>query len=209
MEALWPSSQGITTSSGSGAGSLHDDQLGFNDIWSSHVPEEDDAFVTDMALVTSYSSSELKSGERFNVKVPPAFNGVEPWYVYEELVRDWCDITSIEKDKQGPLLRQRLTGEALVYKPQIDKEKLKNANEVSGIPQGVKYFLDFLRPKHLKNPAAFFLYRLVQYMRVHRGRMEIGRWCTRFDVLRMRLHEAWMDTHVPFEPAHGTSLKRD
>ena len=95
MEALWPSSQGITTSSGSGAGSLHDDQLGFNDIWSSHVPEEDDAFATDMALVTSYSSSELKSGERFNVKVPPAFNGVEPWYVFEELVRDWCDITSI------------------------------------------------------------------------------------------------------------------
>ena len=164
MEALWPSSQGITTSSGSGAGSLHDDQMSFNDIWSSHIPEADDAFNTEMALVTTYSSTELRSGERFNVKIPLAFNGVEPWYIYEEYVRDWCDITSIDKDKQGPLLRERLTGEALVYKPQMDKEKLKKDKEVFGIPEGAKYFLDFLRPKHLKNPAAFFLYRLVQYL---------------------------------------------
>ena len=153
MEVLSPSHQGIPTSSGSGAGSLHDDDHSFSAIWSDmNIPEEDEAFNTEMALVTTYSSTELRSGERFNVKIPPAFNGVEPWFVYEELVRDWCDITTIDKDKQGPLLRQRLVGEALVYKPQIDKAKLKSDKETStGIPEGVKYFLDYMRPKHLKS----------------------------------------------------------
>ena len=31
-------------------------------------------------------------------------------------------------------------------------------------------------------------------MRIHRGKLDFGRWCSKFDVMKLRLNEAWMDT---------------
>ena len=140
MESLWPSdAQGTGTSSGSGA-DFHNDGFswttGFS--WTNNA-ETTDALDTEMAFMTeaSYSSSgDLKPGERFNHKTAPSFNGMERWYIFEELVWDWCDITIIEPEKRGPHLRNRLTGDAIVKKLQMDKEKFKQED-------GVRYFWTF------------------------------------------------------------------
>ena len=184
VEAIWPSTQQVETSSGSGAVPLHDDFSWTNSVDVGDVLEQEMTYMVEAAHAVS---GDLKPGERFNTKTAPAFNGTERWYIYEELVRDWEDITTIEVEKRGAHLRNRLTGDAVVYKPQMDKEKLKGEG-------GVQYFLDFLRPLHLKDASAVFLFRLVQYMRIHRGKLDFGRWCSRFDVMKLRLFEAWDDT---------------
>ena len=190
MESFWPSdAQGIGTSSGSGA-DFHTDGFSFSGSFSWTNNEVTDALDTEMVYMAEASygaGGDLKPGERFNAKTAPAFNGLERWYIFEELVWDWCDITIVDQEKRGPHLRNRLTGDAIVYKPQMDKEKLKTED-------GVKYFLDFLRPLHLQDADAVFLFRLVQYMRIHRGKLDFGKWCSKFDVMKLRLFEAWKDT---------------
>ena len=134
MEALWPSdAQGNTTSSGSGAATLHGEDFSWTGM--DYLQDPLDAEMSFMAEAYA-TSGDLKPGERFNTKTAPSFNGQERWYIFEELVLDWCDITVIDEDKRGAHLRNRLTGDAIVYKPQMDKEKLKGAG-------GVKYFLTF------------------------------------------------------------------
>ena len=155
MESLWPSdAQGVGTSSGSGA-DFHNDGFSFLGSFSwTNTADVNDDLGTEMAYMAdaTYSvSGDLKPGERFNAKTAPAFNGVERWYIFEELVWDWCDITVIDPDKRGPHLRNRLIGDAIVYKLQMDREKFKTED-------GVKYFLDFLRPLHLKDADAVFLF---------------------------------------------------
>ena len=200
MDAIWPQSQGYPTSSGSGALRFHEEEEHFS--WTNNASDFQDALDEEMALVgeaTTAASSDLKPGERFNHKVAPSFDGNERWYVFEELVRDWCDITSIDVKQRGPHLRKRLTGSAIVFKPQFDKTKLKEAD-------GVEYFLDFLRPHHLKDADAVFLFRLVQYMRIHRGKADFGSWVQKFDVMKLRLNEAWMCTMEPFVLKDGESM---
>ena len=45
-------------------------------------------------------------------KVPPHYNGLTSWFNYEELIDDWVDITTLDEDKRGPALRNRLIGAA-------------------------------------------------------------------------------------------------
>ena len=200
MDAIWPQSQGYPTSSGSGALRFHEEEEHFS--WTNNASDFQDALDEEMALMgeaTTAASSDLKPGERFNHKVAPSFDGIERWYVFEELVRDWCDITSIDVKQRGPHLRNRLTGSAIVFKPQFDKTKLKEED-------GVEYFLDFLRPHHLKDADAVFLFRLVQYMRIHRGKADFGSWVQKFDVMKLRLNEAWMCTMEPLVLKDGETM---
>ena len=199
MDAIWPQSQGYPTSSGSGAERFHDDD---NYSWTNSCDQPDalDQEMVLMAEASAAASSDLKPGERFNHKVAPSFDGNERWYVFEELVRDWCDITSIDVKQRGPHLRNRLTGSAIAFKPQFDKAKLKEED-------GVEYFLDFLRPHHLKDADAVFLFRLVQYMRIHRGKQDFGSWVQKFDVMKLRLHEAWMCTLDPLVLKDGETME--
>ena len=90
---------------------------------------------------------------------------MNPWV--EELVNDWLDFTVVAEEQRGPWLRHRLAGEAIVYKPMMDREKLKDKEN------GVQYFMDFLRPYFLKGVQNVFLYRLFQFMKLRRGRLEI------------------------------------
>ena len=127
VEALWPSTQQVETSRGSGAKSVHDDISWTDSADVGDVLAEEMTYMVEAAHAVS---GDLKPGERFNTKTAPAFNGNERWYIYEELVRDWEDITTIEPDKRGAHLRSRLTADAVVYKPQMDKEKLKGEGGV-------------------------------------------------------------------------------
>ena len=55
-------------------------------------------------------------------KVPPSYDGKTSWFSYEDAIDDWCDITELEDEKRGPALRNRLEGEAAVYKRVLDRD---------------------------------------------------------------------------------------
>ena len=57
-------------------------------------------------------------------KVPPGFDGRTLWSAYEEAIAEWCHITELDPTKRGPALRPRLDGEAAIYKPMLDRDKL-------------------------------------------------------------------------------------
>ena len=49
-------------------------------------------------------------------KIPPTFDGRSSWFAYEEKLDDWLDITTVDPEKQGPSLKNRLIGDAAHYK---------------------------------------------------------------------------------------------
>ena len=67
-------------------------------------------------------------------KIPPSFDGRSSWFAYEEAVDDWVDITTLGAEKLGPSLRNRLGGDAAIYKSLLDRDRLKDPNF------GVRYF---------------------------------------------------------------------
>ena len=116
------------TSSGSGAGNNDEEDyyeeeqdFGMQD-WNSYEdeeapPQESDTFAGDSYVASqghTLGSSELKQGELFNHKVPPAFDGNMSWFTFEEYVKDWIEITSIDVKQRGPMLRNRLKGNAQI-----------------------------------------------------------------------------------------------
>ena len=76
----------------------------------------------------------LSAFQQVTTKVPPSYDGRSSWFAFEDAVDDWCDITELEPEKRGPALRNRLEGEAAIYKRLLDREALKNKED------GVRYF---------------------------------------------------------------------
>ena len=84
-------------------------------------------------------------------KIPPSFGGRISWFAFEEAVDDWLDITTLAPEKQAPSLKNRLTGDAVIYKPLLDREILRNPEN------GVRYFKQTLRPHFVKGQQAVFI----------------------------------------------------
>ena len=154
------------------------------------IHEDDDWGDSPTALV-SYGGQPMNMYQQVTTKVPPAFNGTTSWFAYEEAIDDWCDITELEPEKRGPALRNRLEGEAAVYKPLLDRDQLRHPQE------GVKYFKQALRPHFVKSSQSVFLWRFFQLFKAHRGSQDMLRWIGRLSVLRKRIGEAWMDLFTP------------
>ena len=112
-------------------------------------------------------------------KVLPSYDGKISWFFYEDAIDDWWDITELEDKKKGPALRNRLEGEATVYKRVLDRDALK-ANDPPGA--GVEYFKRILRPYFVKGSINVFLYRFMQFVRFNRGLIDMMKWMTRFRV---------------------------
>ena len=102
---------------------------------------EDDDWSDGPAAMVTYGNSPVSMVQQVTTKIPPMFNGTTSWFAYEEAIEDWCDITELEPDKRGPALRNRLEGDAAVYRPLLDRDLLRDAIT------GVKYFKDNLRSK--------------------------------------------------------------
>ena len=66
-----------------------------------------------------------------------------------ELIDDWLDLTVLEAEKRGPPLKNRLVGDAEMYKGLLDRESLRAAD-------GVKYFRDTWRPHFIKGSQSVF-----------------------------------------------------
>ena len=85
------------------------------------VDEENDQALISVDTSQCYGSSELPPGALMTTKIPPSFDG-SSWFVYEDLLDDWEDITVIDEETRGPLVRNRLTGEAAIYKRSLDRD---------------------------------------------------------------------------------------
>ena len=91
------------------------------------------------------------STRTMSAKVAPSYNGNTSWFQYEELIDEWCDLTTIEASKRGPNLKSRLFGEAQYLKALLEGARLKDEDT------GVQYFKDTLRPNFIKNKEHVFL----------------------------------------------------
>ena len=131
---------------------------------------------------------QLMMTTQVTTKVPPGFDGKTSWFAFEDAIDDWCDITELEAEKWGPALRNRLEGEASVYKRLLDREQLREPNG-----RGVEYFKRTLRPHFVKGAETVFLYRFMRFMKNNRGNAELMKWMTRFQIDGRRLEESWMD----------------
>jgi hypothetical protein len=118
-------------------------------------PENDEEDAAFMQEAFAMKDDEAWSSDKMTAKVPPAYDGLSSFFAYEEYVEEWLLITTIEPDKQAPLLRFRLKGNALTVKRLLDQDRLKGAG-------AVKYFLDTLRPFFVKDRGHVFLWRFLR-----------------------------------------------
>ena len=86
-------------------------------------------------------------------KIHPSFDGRTSWFAFEEAVEDWCDLTELAPEKQTPALKQRLEGEAAVYKPLLDRDLLR------GPERGIKYRIETIRPHFVKGAQGVLMWR--------------------------------------------------
>ncbi len=73
----------------------------------------------------SYAIHHDNSMRTMSAKVAPSYNGNTSWFQYEELIDEWCDLTTIEASKRGPNLKCRLFGEAQFLKALLEGNRLK------------------------------------------------------------------------------------
>ena len=110
-----------------------------------------------------HGGGPLMMTTQVTTKVPPGFQGKTSWFAFEDAIDDWCDITELETEKWGPALRNRLEGEASVYKRLLDRDELRQPNG-----RGVEYFKRTLRPHCVKGAQTVFLYRFMKFMKNNR-----------------------------------------
>ena len=103
----------------------------------------------------------------------------------------------MDDEKRGPALRNRLEGDATIYKRMLDREQLKSKEN------GGAYFKRTLKPLFVKGSVTVFLYRFQHFMNLRRGSSDLMKWMSRFEIQLMRLEKAWGDTLTPTgDPAH-------
>ena len=98
---------------------------------------------------------------------------------YEEAIDDWLNITSVDPSKQGPLLKSRLNGDALLHRELLDKDQQKDPTE------GVT------RPH--SGCVCSCLFRLLCFFNHTRHNSEFLRFISKFEMLLRRLKAAWTD----------------
>ena len=100
----------------------------------------DDSESYEMRQWMQRHGGQLMMTTQATTKIPPGFDGIR------------CDITEVESEKWGPALRNRLEGEASVFKRLLDREELRQQNG-----RGVEYFKRTLRPHFVKGAQTVFL----------------------------------------------------
>ncbi|CAE7453065.1 unnamed protein product, partial [Symbiodinium pilosum] len=150
-----------------------------------------------MQAMSTYDKTRMSPFSLVTTKIPPSFDGKTSWLANEDAIYDWCDITDLDDEKRGPSLRNKLEGDAAIYKKILDRDALKNKED------GVLYFKRMLRPFFVKGNANVFLDRFQQFMNLRRGSSNLMKWMSRFQIQLKRLEEAWGDTLTPIsDPAH-------
>ena len=79
-----------------------------------------------LATMSANATRELGAGERYNRKIGPSFNGIMSFWIFQQDVQDWEDITDLKEEQRGPELKNRLQGEPATYKLELDRDLLKD-----------------------------------------------------------------------------------
>jgi len=87
----------------------------------------DDDFFDEPSAYVTYGNQPMTTYQQVTTKIPPMFNGTTSWFAYEEAIEDWCDITELDAEKRGPALRNRLEGDAAVYRSLLDRDQFRDA----------------------------------------------------------------------------------
>ena len=135
-----------------------------------------------------HGGSTLMTTTQVTTKVPPSFDGKTSWFAFEDAIDDWCDITELEQEKWGPAMRNRLEGEAAVYKRLLDRNELRQPNG-----RGIEYFKRTLTPHFVKGSQTICLYICMKFMKNTPGNGDLMKWMTRFQIDGRRLAESRMD----------------
>ena len=131
------------------------------------------------------STDRWTASSGITVKIPPLFDGSTSWFKYEELIDDWLDLTQLEVGKRGQALKNRLVGDASMYKGFLDRESLRPE-------EGVKYFTYTLRHQFIKGALSVFTQGFFQFIRARRENIVMVKWIGKFSLLSKRLLNAWM-----------------
>ena len=83
----------------------------------SYYDEEQDYPDQGSAYASMPTGPVITTFQQVTTKIPPSFNGITSWFAFEEAIDDLQDVTELFAGKQGPALKNRLDGEAAVYKP--------------------------------------------------------------------------------------------
>ena len=76
-------------------------------------------------------------------------------FAFQDEFGDWLDITTLAPEKRAPSLKARLFGDASIYKPLLNTQRL-------GDPRyGVGYFKEYLRPHFVKGVAIVFHFQVI------------------------------------------------
>ena len=70
------------------------------------------------------STDQWTAASGITTKMPPLFDGSTSWFKYEELIDDWLDLRALEVSKRGPVLEDRLVGDAEMHKGLLDRDPL-------------------------------------------------------------------------------------
>ena len=58
---------------------------------------------------------QLMMTTQATTKVPPGLDGKTSWFVFEDVLDEWCDTTELESEKWGPAPRNRLEGVKFIH----------------------------------------------------------------------------------------------
>ena len=72
-------------------------------------PEDDEYVLACQNHESTFGARDMIPGQPYSQKTAPSWDGRGSWFAYEELVQDWLDITTIDVDQRGPLLRASMT----------------------------------------------------------------------------------------------------
>ena len=89
--------------------------------------------------------------------------------MFEEYVKDWEEITIVEPEKRGPILRNRLRGYPATFKRIFDRTQLASEH-------GVKYFMKTLKGEFIRDAPRVFMWRLLGFFKLRRGKDDIVSW---------------------------------
>ena len=90
----------------------------------------------------------------------------------------------LEIGKRGPALKNRHVGDTEMHKGLLNRESLSAED-------GVKYFMDTLRPHFIKGARSVFLWRFYQFTRARKGNIEMVKWFGKCSLLLKCLRDAW------------------
>ena len=102
------------------------------------------------------------------------------------MIEDWLEPTVLEETKRRPALKNRLVGDAEMYKGLLNRESLTETD-------GVQHFRNTLRLHFLKGAHVVFLWSFYQFNRARTRSLDMVKWIDRFSLSLQRLRDAWMD----------------